>query len=276
MPERKADLHVHTPYSDGTDPLDEIIRQARGRRVSAIAVTDHDTTEALRHVPEHEGVDIIPGIEFSTWHDGVSVHVLGYFIDIDFDELEDTLTSLKKERRERGLKIMDNLEKYEGIRIDRDIILSKGPEHMVGRMDIARALVRMKLVKTPAQAFERYIGDGMPCYVSTRKISTAEAAHLIKRAGGIPVLAHPGVIRGFDDYDALIDTGLEGIEVFYPKHSQGERQFFYDLAVRRNILITGGSDFHGRATPGRNKLGAAYLSEKYLEKLYEYNNERKR
>ena len=275
MLKRKADLHIHTTMSDGTDTVEEIMSLARHRGIDTIAITDHDTTAALENLERPDDMTVIDGIELSTWHEGTSVHVLGYFIDINNKVLKSTLSNLKNERRERGVKILEKLDQIEGIHIDPDTILKKSTQASIGRMDIARELVRMGIIKKPGQAFERFIGDGMPCYVSTRKISTAEAVRLIEGANGIPVLAHPGTIDGFTDYEALLDLGFKGIEVFYPKHTREQRQFFHDLAVKRNILVAGGSDFHGSRTPGRNKIGQAYLSENYMTRIFEYINERK-
>lgn len=274
MPDRKADLHIHTKMSDGTNTLPEIVALAEKRNILTIAVTDHDTVAAFAKPFDCGRVRVIKGIELSTWQGKTSVHVLGYHIDTESDILLSTLKSLREERRDRGFRILENLERLEGISLDSTAISEKSPNASIGRMDIAREMVRRRIVRTPSEAFDRYIGDDCPSYVSTRKLTVHEACELIKSAKGFPVLAHPGVIKDFDDYDTLIDEGLEGIEVFYPKHSREQREFFHELAQRRNLVITGGSDFHGTSTPGRNKLGAAYMSQLYLDRFNEYQKER--
>jgi len=141
-------------------------------------------------------------------------------------------------------------------------------------MHIAKEMVRNYYVKNTEEAFLKYIGDDMPCFVKNEKVTIPEAIKLIENAGGISFLAHPGLIKDINDYNEILDYGISGIEVFYPKHSNEQRQFFYDLAVKRNLLISGGSDFHGLKAKGKNKIGSAYLTDKYLKQIIDYHKMR--
>ena len=154
---------------------------------------------------------------------------------------------------------------YEDILRDNDL-------SSVGRVHVARALVQKGVVNKGIEAFELYLADDKPCYIKNDKLSTKEGIELIRNSGGIPVLAHPGLINEFDDYKEILEEGFEGIEVFHPKHTREEREFFHDLALKNSLLITGGSDFHTYLR--NNRIGQAYMSQLYIKKLKEYEEKR--
>lgn len=268
----KADLHVHTIMSDGMHTLDELIKMCKSRGVTTMAITDHDTTKALKNKPFSNDVNIINGIELSTTFDNKSVHILGYFIDETNDNLNKKLKFLREKRKDRAKKIVEKLKVIEGIDLDYEEIKKKNPNSAIGRVHIAKELVEKNYVDNISSAFEKYIGDDCPCFVRNEKLTIKEAVDLINNAGGISFLAHPGLIKDIEDYDEILKNGIEGIEVFYPKHSEQQRQFFYDLAIKHNLLISGGSDFHGLKMKGKNKLASAYLTDKYLNQIINYHN----
>ncbi|MHB8154782.1 MAG: PHP domain-containing protein [Candidatus Omnitrophota bacterium] len=263
-----ADLHVHTSHSDGTYTPAQLVKEGIKRGISALAIVDHDTTEALAEaLAEAEGTDleIIPGIELTAQQDNQEIHILGYFLDYRNKELLNKLKLVQLNRIERVYKIIENLEGM-GLKLNPDTVFSISGGATVGRMHIARALVKDGLVGSTAEAFRKYIGDKSPAYVLGFRLSVPEAIKLIQAAGGVAVLAHPYMLHN----DALIAEfagyGLEGIEVHYPEHSQAMVNFYLDLAKKLNLLVTGGTDFHGCAKP-QIKLGMIKIPLELVEKL---------
>lgn len=267
----KADLHVHTIMSDGTHTIDELVKMCKQRGITTMAITDHDTI-GENDKKTYDEVNIIDGIELSTTYKNKSVHILGYFIDKNNKQLNDKLAFLRNKRETRAEEMIKKLYDIEGIKLDYQNIQKNNSLASVGRVHIAKELVDKHYVSNVPMAFEKYIGDDCPCFVKNEKLTIPQAVKLINDACGISFLAHPGLIKDFNDYDELLEMGIEGIEVFYPKHSPEQRQFFYDLAISNNLLISGGSDFHSIKLKGKNKLGSAYLSEKYLSKIFDYHN----
>ena len=265
---RFADLHVHTSCSDGTDTPAQLVQEAIRRGVSVLAIVDHDTTEAIAEASaEARGLDleIIPGIELTAQHENQEIHILGYFLNYRNNELLEKLKLVQLNRIERAYKIIENLKEL-GLKLNPATVFSISGKATVGRMHIARALVKDGLVGSTAEAFRKYIGDKSPAYVLGFRLSVPEAIKLIHAAGGVAVLAHPYMLQN----DALITEfagyGLEGIEVHYPEHSQAMVNFYLDLAKKLNLLVTGGTDFHGSAKP-QIKLGMIKIPLELVEKL---------
>ena len=263
-----ADLHVHTCHSDGTYTPVQLVKEALMRGISALAIVDHDTTEAIAEAlaeAQGEDLEIIPGIELTAQHENQEIHILGYFLDYRNKELLEKLKLVRLNRIERVYKIIENLEGM-GLRLNSDTVFNISGKATVGRMHIARALVKDGLVGSTAEAFRKYIGDKSPAYVLGFRLSVPEAIKLIHTAGGVAVLAHPYMLHN----DALIAEftgyGLEGIEVHYPEHSQAMVNFYLDLAKKLNLLVTGGTDFHGSAKP-QIKLGMIKIPLELVEKL---------
>jgi predicted metal-dependent phosphoesterase TrpH len=263
-----ADLHVHTSCSDGTFTPAQLVKEAVARGVSALAIVDHDTTEAIAEAQSQaQGTDleIIPGIELTAQHENQEIHILGYFLDYQNQELQEQLKLIQSNRIERALKIIGNLKQL-GLALNPQTVFGISGKATVGRMHIARALVKDGFVGSTAEAFRKYIGDKSAAYVLGFRLSVLEAIGLIHSAGGVAVLAHPYMLNN----DALITEfagyGLEGIEVYYPEHSQAMVNFYLDLAKKLNLLVTGGTDFHGSAKP-EIKLGMIKLPLELVEKL---------
>jgi predicted metal-dependent phosphoesterase TrpH len=193
------------------------------------------------------------------------VHILGYFLDYRNPELLKQLELVRSNRIERVYKIIENLSKL-GVKLNPDTVFGISGAATVGRMHIARALVKDGLVGSTGEAFREYIGDRSPAYVLGFRLSVAEAIKLIHNAGGVAVLAHPYILRNDELITEFAGWGLDGIEVYYPEHSQSMINFYADLAKRLNLLVTGGSDFHGSAKP-EIKLGMIKLPLELVEKL---------
>jgi len=245
-----------------------LVKESIARGLSAIAIVDHDTVGAIPEaLAAAQGTDleVIAGIELTAQSDKQEIHLLGYFVDCQNTALLEKIKLVQLNRIERIHKIVNNLE-GQGVRLNPQTVFDISGKGTVGRMHIARALVKEGWVTTTAEAFRTYIGDKSPAYVLGFSLSPAEAINLIKGAGGVAVLAHPYMLHN----DALIteftDYGLQGIEVYYPEHSQSMINFYLDLAKKLNLLVTGGSDFHGSVKPDI-KLGAIKIPFELVEKL---------
>lgn len=263
-----ADLHLHTVFSDGTYTPDELIRESKKAGLSAIAVVDHDTVEGIEPSLKAGGrqeVEVIPGIELSAEYEGLEVHLLGYLIDYRNKRLKEILAVLKKNRIERIHKIVGKLKDL-GLALGADTVFGLSGEGSVGRLHVARAMVKQGLVGSTAEAFQKYIGDKGPAYVCNFKLSPAEAIKLIRETGGVPVLAHPHTLSRDELIGRFAEYGLMGLEAYYPEHSQGMINFYLDLARKYNLLVTGGSDCHGNAKP-EARIGSLKIPYKLVEEL---------
>ena len=265
---RYADLHVHTSESDGTFTPKQLVKESLARGLSAIGIVDHDTVGALPEaMAAAQGTDleVIAGIELTAQYNGQEIHILGYFIDCQDKALLEQLRLVRLNRIERIHKIVNNLEE-QGVSLNPQAVFDISGKGTVGRMHIARALVKEGWVTTPAEAFRKYIGDKSPAYVLGFSLSPVEAIKLIKGAGGIAVLAHPYMLHNDELITEFAGYGLQGIEVYYPEHSQSMVNFYLDLAKKLNLLVTGGSDFHGSVKP-EIKLGVTKIPIELVEKL---------
>lgn len=270
MIQRFADLHLHTYYSDGTYSPSELVKLSKKKGLSCIAIADHDTVDAIEESIEAgvaEGIEVIPAIELTADTQGTEVHFLGYFVDYQDDQFKEKLKSIREFRVERIRRIVEKLNK-EGIALRAESVFELSGAGTIGRLHIARAMVREKLVSSTGEAFQRYIGDNCPAYVSGFKFSPKEAVEIIKSVGGIPVLAHPYILKNDELLDEFVRYGLKGLEVYYPEHTQSMINFYLDFAKKNGLLITGGSDCHGKAKP-EAKIGMIKLPYEFVEKLKE-------
>lgn len=244
----KLDLHLHSTASDGSLSPSALMWAARAGGLDVVALTDHDTcdgiAEALASLPPN--LHLIPGIELSTTLDGVELHILGYFIDYHNAALVAHAGEAAERRGERVRKMLGMLAKY-GIHISfEDVLAEAGDSHgVLARPHVARVMQRKGYVQTIAEAFDRFIGDNGPCFLPTELLHPRAAIELIVSAGGVPMWAHPRT----DQFDNLISSltswGLRGIECIRPRLQPSEIQFFEESAQQRNLLISGGSDWHG-------------------------------
>lgn len=242
------DLHLHTTCSDGQDTPEELIEEALSSGYRTISITDHDTIEGvIRGIEAARGtqLEIIPGIELSSLEDFFDIHILGYFIDYSDAEFIRQIAFFKEKRHERAEEIVMCLNRL-GLDIQIDTVLRIAHGAPVGRPHIAEALVSEELVTTYDEAFARYIGTHAPAYVPKYKVTPREAIELILKSGGIPVLAHPGVLNRDELILEFMEYGLLGVEAIHPLHST-EKQMYYDTLARKyGLLVTGGSDWHGK------------------------------
>ena len=240
-----------------------------------ISITDHDTLDgyhAAKRLAKHLGIELVPGVEISSYYQKFDVHILAYFVDVHNRQLLNMLKFLQKGRIVRAQKILDKLEEL-GMNIKiKEVYEQVENKKVVGRPHIATAMAK-KDYSTYEEAFWHYIGNDRPAYVRKPTFPPEEVIKIIKDAGGIAILAHPGVIKNDFIIPDLVDFGLDGLEVFYPLHSQYQRKNYLELTQRYGLLVTGGSDYHGY-TRKNEDYGQSMLNEEYFIELKEYKKRR--
>ena len=273
----RIDLHLHTTHSDGSYAPAEVLEFAKAAGVTALAITDHDIVAGIPEAMEvgsRLGIEVIPGVEISSRHGDSELHILGYCIDWGDARLNERLRSLRESRHQRNPRIIKRLNEL-GLDVTYQEVRDLAGTESVGRPHIARVLMNKKLVTSAKEAFDRYLAEGRPAFVSRELPEPAEAVIWIREAGGIAVLAHPTWVKESADglsrlVEGLKGAGLGGIEVHYSTHNAKQTGEYLSLAKRLDLLITGGSDFHGVTKPdiyvgtGRGDLK---VSETLLEPL---------
>ena len=253
--EKYIDLHTHTTASDGSMEPAELVRYAKYRGLAAVAITDHDTVDGLDEAlaaGDEAGIEVIPGVEIGVDFD-TEMHILGYFPCRTHSKIADTLRALRKNREERNPKIVNKLNEM-GFRITMDEVKKEAQGNVVGRPHIAKVLVKKGFVNSIEEAFEKYLANGRPAYFKKDKLSPRQGIQEILQAGGIPVLAHPKHLHiDMAHLDTLLRElkmkGLKGIEAYYVDNTPIETGSFLRLAIKHDLIVTGGSDFHGRFKP---------------------------
>lgn len=270
-----ADLHNHTTASDGLLTPSELVYWAKKKGLSAIAITDHDSTDGIEEAIKTGrdiGVYVVPGIELNTQIGEKEIHILGYFIDKDQSWFQELLIKIRNARVDRAVKMVENLRKIYGFNIDYDEIQKESGGSTVGRPHIARLLVKKGIVASIEEAFEKYIAADSPAYVERYKITPAEGIKIIKKAGGVPVLAHPGLLYNNSLVAEIIFQGVLGIEAYHIKHTQQQSEQLVKLAQEYNLLITAGSDCHGELIDGEPTVGSVAIDAQVVKDLYDAAN----
>lgn len=263
MSNNRADLHTHTIASDGMETPAANVRLAAELGLAALAITDHDTTAGVREAMlegERLGVHVVPGVELSTEADHTDIHLLAYYTDLDDERWQDRLQQLRNVRNVRNELIVERLralgiditlaEVEQQTRVARTngtVLTSeeKSSEQTTGRPHIAQALLAKGVVTTIKEAFDRYLAQGAAAYVNPPRVHPVEAIEWVKEAGGVPVIAHPGLYNRDDLVEQLIRAGVAGIEVYHSDHEEQDIQRYGELASKYGVIATGGSDFHG-------------------------------
>ena len=252
----RIDLHLHTTHSDGSLSPAEVLRLAHKAGVTALAITDHDIVSGI---PEaitagaELGIEIIPGVEISSSVGNSELHILGYYIQWQDLKLNQRMAALRESRHNRNPKIIERLRAL-GLDVTYEEVRALAGTDSVGRPHIARLLMDKQYVTSAKDAFDRYLAEGRPAYVARELPTPADAVSWIRAAGGVAVLAHPtwAKVSG-ERLNALLTTlkgdGLGGIEVHYSTHTKRQTTEYLDLAKRLDLLVTGGSDFHGITKP---------------------------
>ncbi|MBI5399756.1 PHP domain-containing protein [Candidatus Saganbacteria bacterium] len=264
-----ADLHLHTIFSDGTETPEMIVELAKKKGLTAIAITDHDVIAGIE--PAHRrgaelGLEIVPGIEFTSEAGGAEIHILGYFIDLKNEALLAKLAQLQKSREERIYKICDKLKNL-NLLVDPEKVFAIAGHRAAGRPHVAQALLARGDVKSVKEAFDRFLDNRGPAYVEHYKLSPTEAVGLINAVKGLAVYAHPAVSNCDKIIPELTAAGLTGIEAYYSGHDNYLTNFYIRLAEKYGLLLTGGSDFHGFKSGREINIGEPSLSDKLFQKL---------
>lgn len=282
---RAIDLHTHTCKSDGSYTPTELVDYAIEKNLAAVAITDHDSIEGLDEAVAHAAalrehglpsVEVVPGIEFSTKYEKQDVHIVGLYISYERDAFQSALGSFVDSRVNRNRKMCENLQGA-GIDITYEKLLAMYPDAVITRAHYASYLLEHGYVKSRQDAFARYLGDHTKYFVPREKVTPSQAVELILKADGVPILAHPPLYHmGNDRLDTLVSSlkadGLMGIEVFYSTYSNQDVRDMQRLAEKYDLLVSGGSDFHGANKPGLDLgcgYGRLYVPEETLLKIKE-------
>jgi len=260
---RYIDLHTHSYRSDGSMSPTELVKHAAENGLSAIALTDHDTTDGIEEALEagkKYGVEIVAGIEFSARSEG-ETHILGFDININDPDLNNVVTNIKETRLGNNRRTAETLQKL-GFDVTLDDVKKIAPHGIIGRAHFARVMADKGYVSSVKEAFDLYLQKGKPGYSSIRSISDTEAIRVIKNAGGKAYLAHLHLTQksgqeldGFVKY--LKNQGLDGIEGYYTDYTPEMQKEYMDLAEKYSLKISGGTDFHGNNKP-HIKIGTGY------------------
>lgn len=268
----KFDLHLHTYFSDGKYSPEELVDLALERNLRGIAITDHDTVlaieRAIKYSEKFTDFTVIPGIEFGCVHEDEEVHILGYFINYGDKEIIKATEFLKKSRDNRGLEMINKLKGL-GLDIELEDVKKMSSKGFAGRVPIAKALIHKGYVSTIEEAFNLYLDRGQVAYVEKKSYDIIETINIIKKAGGISVLAHPGLLKDKSIIGYCIDQGIDGIECYHSKHTAEQMEKFKKIAIRENLIVTGGSDCHGQIIDGDLLLGKFYVNLESIPKFKE-------
>lgn len=272
------DMHIHTIASDGVLKPEEIFKIASEKGLKGLAITDHDTVEAIEDclsLREKYDLDFIPGIELSTDYNGAEIHILGYYLDYTNKELLELLKSFQIERLLRIHKMLEKLNKlgykitFEEIQLESE---KTSENNSIGRPHLARALIKKGYFRNINDVFEKLLGNGKPGYVERFKYQTEEGIKTLRKFGGIPVFAHPGLTKlEYSKLDKLIKEfvsfGLQGIEVYHTDHTNETSYMLAKLANKYDLLVTGGSDYHAPSANREFSIGSKGVMEIDINRL---------
>ncbi|MFH1665834.1 MAG: PHP domain-containing protein [Candidatus Omnitrophota bacterium] len=265
-----VDLHIHTSCSDGVFTPQEAVAKALELGLKVIAITDHDSIDGLApalKAAKGTALEVIPGVEISAIKGESEIHILGYFIDWKDPALAEALKDMQVKRVGRMEKIVQLMREH-GFDMSLEKVIKAGKGGTVGRLHLARAMVKAKIVGSEKEAFDQYIGEGKSCYVRHKHLDYRKAIEMIKRAGGVPVLAHPAIMGSDEYFPDYIKAGLRGVEVFHTKHRPLTSDRYFELAEKYGLLVTGGSDCHGTGKRGV-LMGKVRMDHEVVEKLRE-------
>jgi predicted metal-dependent phosphoesterase TrpH len=265
----RVDLHAHTNASDGEHSPEELVAIARERGVGVLGIADHDTVAGLERAmvaaAQPGDIEIIPGAELSTDWEKREIHVLAYMLDHRDPAVNALVDKFREGRLGRAQKILAKLDAL-GVQIELGQVAAIAGDAAIGRPHIARAMVESGQVATVQEAFDKYLASAKPAYVEYESATPFQAVEMIRRVGGVPVLAHPReVARIIPD---LVKVGLVGIEVYYAEYDEDSRRELSEIARQYGLIKTGGSDFHGLNRMGHmSALGEANVPIEVVAKL---------
>ena len=263
-----ADLHLHTRYSDGTYTPEELAERGRERGIKVMALTDHDTIDGCKQMAiacDDRNIEFISGCEFTVELEGFELHLLGYFLDLECAGLIEQLEKYQAVRQNRIHEMVFKLNEL-GFKITSDDVLNIANCNSPGRPHIGRVMVAKGYCRSLDESFQKYLKKGKPAWVPKSKMTASQAIELIHEAGGLSVIAHPGLYHRDEVISSLAAAGMDGIECFYTRHSTPMTEHYLMLAEQHGLLVTGGSDCHGD-NKGRPLIGGIKLPYSYVEKM---------
>jgi len=266
---RYVDLHVHTNHSDGTLAPARTVEAAADAGLAAVAVTDHDTTSGVPEAIDAArrlGLEVVSGIELTAEDGQREMHILGYGIDPEHEELRAVTDRLQRSRFERARQMVERLAEI-GIELDFDELIEAAGPGNIGRPHVARKIYELGAVGSVQEAFDRYIARHRPAYVDRWRISPRDALRIVHASGGLAVLAHPKLRSAGDTVPELVRLGLDGIEVYHTKHSPDDVGRYKAIADRYGLLKTGGSDCHGPSHGQPALIGSLPVPYSYFDGL---------
>jgi len=268
------DLHLHTTASDGRSSPELLIREVIAAGIATFAVADHDTVAAIpvvRSLSEDARLEFVPGVEITAVHQGRDVHMLGYFFDADAPALLQFLEDSRRDRLRRARLMCEKLAACNAPVSFDELVQQAGPTSgkSIARPLVAKALLRAGHVASVQEAFDRFLAEGGPAYVARTGASPAEVVRLIADAGGITSLAHPGPLGRDELIPSLAAAGLTALECFHSEHDEATTARYLGLAQTHDLLVTGGSDFHGADDRRAGALGRVGLPRDRFERLAE-------
>lgn len=263
-----ADLHIHSTFSDGTLTPCEIVSICEGVQLHVISVADHDTVDGIAEAINcaQGRIEVIPAIEMSSNIGSFDIHILGYFVDIHNDELLTYCEDFRTHRLKRVKRIINRLSK-DGIKLEFEQIKIAASSCSLGRPHIAEVLVENGHARSINDAFNKYLGFKAPYYEPKRAVKPQAVIRKIIRSNGIPVVAHPGTINDEQIIYQLIMDGCQGIEVWHPDHTRRCRQKLIEIAMKNGLLMTGGSDCHGRRGKNNYQIGMTGCMKEHVLEL---------
>ena len=259
-----VDLHAHSTASDGSRAPADVIREAKRIGLTAIALTDHDTVAGISEAVtagEAVGVRVVPGVELSAVEGDVETHILGLHLS-DTRELEAKLIELREMRRSRAERMVQRLNEL-GVRIEFASVLEQAAGGAIGRPHVARAMIAEGWAVDFRDAFDRYLGNGRPAYVTKERLAVSDAVGLIHQSGGLAILAHPSHSGTRERIAAFVEQGMDGVEVRHPSHSSEDTSRLAALVEHFSLVPSGGSDWHGSAD-GPRTLGMMRVPADWL------------
>jgi 3',5'-nucleoside bisphosphate phosphatase len=277
MQDFRADLHCHTDCSDGSLSPEQILKLAVDIGLKGLSITDHDSIDAYASalpLSKELGIELISGAEFSSIEGAVSIHLLGYSFDLKSQILMQFCKKHNQRRENRNRSILEQLTKYKMPVTEEEVndCAFKGnplARRTIGRPHIAQAMIKKGYVRTVAEAFQKYLGEGKLCFAPGESFSVEETIDVIHKAKGLAVIAHPHLIHHPETLKKLLELEFDGIECYYGKFSPSDHKRWLKIAEKKNWLITGGSDFHGDIKPGI-PLGCSWVPEETFRILQKH------
>jgi hypothetical protein len=273
--ERCIDFHLHTTHSDGADAPARVVERAAELNIAAMAITDHDTLSGIpeaRAAAEKAGIEYLNGTEISAQLGRQETHILGLGVSLECDALNKALETQAQHRADRALRIVERLHELD-VPIEMGKIEERAAGGSIGRMHIAKEILELGHCKSVQDAFDKFIKAGRPAYVPKTMLPCSEAVALIHQAGGLAFAAHPGIgKKGTGTLGRLLEHPFDGIEAYHSRHTAEQIATFRALARDRNLLVTGGSDCHGKIKGDAPLMGSVQVPYECYERIREALN----